>query len=253
MLKYPVQTSLEDKLKIVEKIKDNYLNQYRAHIIAIGVYGSIGKNIAGPYSDIEIHIVIEEEAIVAEYEFIYENIKIEIDVNTKSQLLKEAQTIDEMWPIVAGSYAEVLKIYDPTDFFSELKTTVLTYDEAKFTNAIRQFMIDELYETMGKIRNNWYNGNLNYLPQGAMDFAWEIAVLIGLVNKKYYTTRATTLQESLKMKYIPEHYHELVTLILEGDLQNKEKLYKYCESVWTAVNQWLTKRGIQYFVNELPC
>jgi kanamycin nucleotidyltransferase len=76
--------------------------------------------------------------------------------------------------------------------------------------------------------------------------------LIGLANIKYYSTRAKTFEESLKMELKPEGYEELVICILEGNLSEKEKLYILCENLWTGLNQWFEDLGIDYKVNELP-
>ncbi|GAA0323833.1 aminoglycoside O-nucleotidyltransferase ANT(4')-Ia [Bacillus carboniphilus] len=252
ILSFPNATTREEKLKIIEEIKNRLLMQHGEQIIAIGVYGSIGLGKEGPYSDIEMHVVTEDGYTFSGKEFIFPPFKIEIGVDQKSELLEEAQKVHDGWAIKAGVYHHVMRIYDPHDFFGELKKAASNIPVEDFHFVMREFMIWEPYETMGKIRNNVKSGNLNYLSLGAMDIAWQTAKLIGLANQKFYSTRARTYEESLQMKSRPKGYDDLITLVMKGDLLDKEKLYRLCELLWTGLNEWFLELGITYKENTLP-
>ncbi|MFT4412863.1 kanamycin nucleotidyltransferase C-terminal domain-containing protein [Fredinandcohnia humi] len=251
MLTYPVPTTREEKFTIIHTLKEKLLISYGENIIAIGVYGSIGKKNEGAYSDIEMHVVTQNGFVLPDNEFIYLPFKVELDCNEKSVLIQKAKTVNEMWPIKAGSFIHIESLYDPTDFFSFLQTLPMQPTDEEFKAAIKKFMIWGPFESMGKIRNNWENGNHSYLPLGTIDFAWEIASLIGLANKQYFTTRAKTFEESLHMKVKPSGYEELVWHILEGKLEDKEKLYQICETLWTGLNNWCKELGIEYINQSL--
>ncbi|CAC7780316.1 Kanamycin nucleotidyltransferase [Staphylococcus aureus] len=51
----------EERMKIVHEIKERILDKYGDDVKAIGVYGSLGRQTDGPYSDIEMMCVMSTE------------------------------------------------------------------------------------------------------------------------------------------------------------------------------------------------
>lgn len=252
MLEYPIPTTREEKLEIANEIKNRLLARFKKSILAIGIYGSIGQGTEGPYSDIEIHVITDNQTVMENHEFIYDKFKIEISAKTKDEIYKKARTVDNMWPIQAGVFIHTLPLYDPSQLFEQIKLLPLEITEKEVKDIMREFMVWEPYETMAKIRNNWQNGNHTYLSIGARDLAWQTAKLIGLANKKYYSTRARIFEESLRMEIRPEGYEELVSCVMEGNPTDREEIYTLCEDVWTSLNKWFEELDINYKVNELP-
>lgn len=252
MLPYPSATTREEKFHMIGEIKRKLLEKYGEKILAIGVYGSIGQEKDGPFSDIEMHVVLEDGISLKRYEFIYEKFKIEIGMEQKSDIFKEAAEVDDSWAIKAGAFVHIIPIYDPTNLFLELKKMPFQASDTVFREIMREFMIWEPYETVGKIRNNYKISNLDYLTLGAKDLAWQTAKLIGLANKQFFTTRARTFEESLQMESKPIGYEELVHKIMVGNLDDKHQIYQLCENLWTGLNEWFTELGIDYRVKELP-
>ncbi|MGE8204528.1 kanamycin nucleotidyltransferase C-terminal domain-containing protein [Heyndrickxia sp. NPDC080065] len=252
MLAYPVATTREEKYKMIEEIKDRLLAKYGEKILAIGVYGSIGQENEGPYSDIEMHVIVEDGLELNGYEFIYDKFKIEIGIEQKSELFKEAAEVDDSWAIKAGAFVHIIPFYDPTNLFLELKKQPFQASDSVFREIMREFMIWEPYETVGKIRNNYRNNNFDYITLGAKDLAWQTAKLIGLANKQFFTTRARTFEESLRMESRPKGYEELVHQMMAGTLTDKQHIYQLCENLWTGLNEWFEELGIDYKIKELP-
>ncbi len=252
MLHFPTPTTREEKLEMIHQIKDRFLHKHGEDIIAIGVYGSVGLGKDGPYSDIEMHVVTKNGISLKGHEFIYDKFKIEISTNQKDEIYKEASEVTDMWPIKAGSYVNILPIYDPSNIFEELKGLPFQAQDEEFRYIMKEFMIWEPYETMGKIRNNFRVANLAYVPLGAKDLTWQTAKLIGLANKQYYSTRANTYQESLQMNSKPSGYESLVNAVMEGELRDKQHVYELCENLWIGLNEWFEQLGIDYKVDELP-
>lgn len=252
MLSYPTATTRDEKMAIINKISDRLLKKYPEKVLAIGVYGSIGQGTDGPFSDIEMHVITRDGADLERHEFVYEPFKIEIDTEQKSNFFQEAAEVDDSWPIKAGMFIHIVPIFDPEQIFEKVKKLPFQVSDKAFRDTMREFMIWEPYETMGKIRNNYRRNNLNYLPIGAKDLVWQTAKLIGLANKTYYSTRARTLEESLSMKSKPSGYEELVKKVMEGQLDDKELVYQLCEHLWEGLNIWFDELGIEYKSKELP-
>lgn len=106
------------------------------------------------------------------YEFIYDRFKIEISTRTKDEIYKKARTVDDMWPIKAGMFIHTLPLYDPNNLFEGIKSLPMEITEKEIKEVMREYMIWEPYETMGKVRNTWQNGNHSYLSVGARDLVW---------------------------------------------------------------------------------
>ncbi|RNA70636.1 kanamycin nucleotidyltransferase C-terminal domain-containing protein [Alteribacter keqinensis] len=252
MLSYPVKTTREEKMSMIQKVKDRLLDTYGEQILAIGVYGSVGRNEEGPFSDIEMHVVTKHGFTLENYEFIYGKFKIELSVRQKSDFFKRARLIDDSWSIKAGVFTGILPLFDPQGLFEEVKEMPMQVPESVIKETMREFMIWEPYETMGKIRNQYEEGNYHYLPMGARDLVWQTAKLIGLANRHIYTTRAKTFEESLTLPYRPEGYRELAVLVMEGTLHDRETVYQHCECLWTGLNEWYEELGITYMETSLP-
>lgn len=71
-LSVPTPTTREEKMTIINKISDRLLKPYPDKVLSIGVYGSNGHRVDGPYSDIEIHVITRDGTDLERHEFIYE-------------------------------------------------------------------------------------------------------------------------------------------------------------------------------------
>lgn len=252
MLSYPAATTKEQKIHMIDQLKNRLLHLHGDAILAIGMYGSIAQGIDGPYSDIELRVVTKDGVSLPGYEFIYLPFKIEISMIQKQEIYRSASAVDDSWAIKAGAYAHLAAIYDPNGLLEEIRTLPMQVSEEAIREVMREFMIWEPYETVGKIRNNKLAGNYNYLPLGAKDLAWQTAKLIGLANRTFFNTRARTYEESLQMPSRPSGYDELVGLVIRGQLHEMEMVYERCENLWTGLNEWYEEMGIDYRLMELP-
>jgi len=252
MLAYPVSTSRKEKLDMIHTIKERLLSAHGEAILAIGAYGSIALETDGPFSDIELHVITKEVSQLESQEFIYDKFKIELSAKDQRTFIKQATEVDDSWAIKAGVFVHILPIHDPTGLFEQVKDLPFEAVDASRRDIMKEFMVWEPYETIAKIRNNYSNGNLNYLGLGARDLLWQTAKLIRLANKTYYTTRARTFEESLEMESIPSGYKELLSFIMEEQLHGKEKIYPLCEELWTGLNEWYSHMGLDYRLKKLP-
>ncbi|OHR63609.1 KNTase domain-containing protein [Bacillus sp. HMSC76G11] len=252
MLSFPAKTTREQKMNMIELIKEKLLNTYEQKIVAIGAYGSVGFETDRQYSDIELHIVTDNGFRLQNYEFVYKDFKIELSMNERNELFKKARMVNESWPITAGVYINILPIYDPNDLFEELKKLPFQSSDEAFKEVMREFMIWEPYETVAKLRNNAAVKNDGYIPLGAKDLTWQTAKLIGLANKKYFSTKAKTLEEAISMDSKPSGFRELAVMVMEGKLSNKEDVYQKCEDLWEGLNEWFCELDIEYRSIDLP-
>ncbi|QSS98678.1 KNTase domain-containing protein [Pontibacillus sp. ALD_SL1] len=248
----PAQTTTEEKHTMIQTVVDKQLNMYGRDIVAIGVYGSVGIGNAGPYSDIEMHIVTKDGVQLESYEFIYPPYKLEIGSIERSKILAKAKRYECTWPIWAGSFINVHPVYDPEGFFETLKAYPYSHTEEEKMGVMREFMIWEPYECMGKIRNAYTKGHLTYIPQGAHQLLRKASLLIGLQNNRFYSTQSKMFEEAMQLPSKPAGFNELALLVLSGDLTDSELVYKHCEELWKGLNNWFDELGIQYKIASLP-
>lgn len=252
MIVGPTATTREDKWAFVHVVQEKLRKRYPKEIIAIGVYGSMARGTDGPFSDIEMWVIIRDGLKMSGHEFIWDAFKVEIDVMERRAFYNLAKTIDDGWAIKAGTFVDVRALYDPELVFDVVKQLSMAISDERIHEVMREFMIWEPYETMAKLKNTIAEDHGSYVSLGATDLAWQTAQLIGLANKRYYTTRARTFEESLNMPCKPTGYGELVQAIMAGTLGDAAQVYALCESLWCGLNEWFNTLGITYTVDELP-
>ena len=121
MLPYPAATTREEKMNIIHQIKDRLLQLHGDSILAIGLYGSIAQKIDGPYSDIELRVVTQDGVSLPDTNS-YTPFKIEIGMEQKQDILKDAASVDDSWAITAGAYVHLQEIYDPANLLAEIRS-----------------------------------------------------------------------------------------------------------------------------------
>lgn len=251
MLSYPTSTSRVEKLEFIDRIKNMLLTKYSDDIEAIGIYGSIAQEKDGPYSDIELHVISRDGVNVRGYELINHPFKMEISTAQKTEWFMKASMVDDSWAIKVGSFIHITSLFDPNSLFEKARKIAFSVSDEAIRKVIKEFMVWEPYETMGKIRNSYVTNNLSYLPRAVFDFTWQVAKLIGLINKQHYSTRARTLEESVAKPIKPAGYSELAIKVIRGELTDKEELYRLCENLWTGLNELLEDMDIDYRSNNL--
>lgn len=246
MLPYPAATSREDKWNFIHQVKEEVLERDGGSILAIGVYGSLGRETDGPYSDMEIRILTPDGIDLPGQEEIIPPFKLEIGAVQRSVWLKRASSVDDSWAVKAGSYADVVALHDPGRLFEKARRIVTSAPESAFREVMREFMVWEPYETMGKIRNAAYAGDGAYARRAAYDLSWQAAKLIGLANRRYFTTRASSFEEASAMPSRPDGFLELAAMVMDGDLRDVQEVHARCERLWTGLNEWFQAMGIEY-------
>jgi kanamycin nucleotidyltransferase len=178
------------------------------------------------------------------YEWVYGSWKAEVNFYSQEVLLAQATGVRGDWPLTHGSYQQILVLYDPGDFFVKLRDAMLALPPERFMETIREVIVGELYEWIGKLRNARYMGHTTYLPELALNMAKYGAFIIGLFNRHTYSTGPRLLEESLALPYRPAGYDALCHLAMRGDLSYPDRMAELCEAFWAGVEQWAIEQGI---------
>lgn len=240
----PQPQTRDARLTLVQDIADRLLALYQQRVLAIGLYGSTARGTDGPYSDIEMFCILDDHTAKHAFEWVYGAGKAEVDVSSEQDILRRAASVESRWPLTHGCLCHVQPFYDPTNFFARLCTASTSQPAEAFTEAIRELIVDDIYEAIGKLRNAWQQGNIFYLPELAFSLAKAGAFLIGLANRTCYTTGSRVLQESLTLPDRPASYDALCQMVMHGELSDPECIFKLCDAFWTGVERWANARGI---------
>ena len=240
----PQPTDRAKRMALVREIADRVLTLYNERILAIGVYGSMARGTDGPYSDIEMLCVLRSTGEEYSYEWAHGSWKAEVDFYSQDILLQKAAEVDVDWPLTHGAYCDVLALYDPEGFFAKLRDTVLSQPQERFIAAIREVIMGELYELIGKLRNAQHSGHTAYLPELALNMAKYGAFLVGLANRRYYSNSTRVLEDSLNLPGRPSGYDTLCRMAMKGELSDPGQVAETCEAFWFGVEQWAAERNI---------
>ncbi|MFE4572656.1 ANT(4')-I family aminoglycoside nucleotidyltransferase [Paenibacillus chitinolyticus] len=247
----PREVIREERMKIAYIIANQLMEKYGTDLEAIGIYGSLARKTDGPFSDIEIKCILNSIEEGFSYEWTSGDWKAEVNLDNKENIVEEATTVEENWPLTHGQFFTILPIYDPKGFFQELRQKASSVDNTIFKEAICKTLVEEMYEYMGKLRNIKIQGPETFLPALAIEIATAGAMILGLHHKRYFTTSAQVLPEALGLSNRPDGFDKLCQLVMSGHLYDSKKILDACENFWNGLLDWSKKNG--YVINYSNC
>lgn len=250
----PTKMSRNERLQICRELAGRLLEVYGENLLAVGVYGSTARGTDGPYSDIEMFGVLRDSAEPADfcYEWSAGPWKAEVDVCSAAILLENAASVEGRWPLTHGPFFSPLSLYDPENFFPKLKQAAESPAKEDFRRAINEVLVGDMYEFAGKLRNVQHHGPRTYLPYLAMQFAQYGAMLVGLHNRKLYSTGSLVLPEALDLPNRPAGFDQVARLVMSGELAEPSKIATACEHFWDGLLDWAAEHGYTIHTNRIP-
>lgn len=227
------------------QIVQAFQRHYGEAVIAIGYYGSLARGTDGPYSDIEMQCVVASTGLEKTFEWNAGPWKAEVNVQSRDVLLEDAAIIEGNWSITHGAYSHVLPVYDPDGFFEQLRAVVYSQQESKYQEAIKELIVGDILEQIGKVRNAWALGNPGYLPTLACELARSGACLIGLANRTLYSSASRMFTEALALPNQPEGYQAICQMVTSGELSDPERVVAAANKFWGGVEAWAEANGIR--------
>ncbi|HCV6541350.1 TPA: aminoglycoside O-nucleotidyltransferase ANT(4')-Ia [Staphylococcus aureus] len=239
----PIIMTREERMKIVHEIKERILDKYGDDVKAIGVYGSLGRQTDGPYSDIEMMCVMSTEEAEFSHEWTTGEWKVEVNFDSEEILLDYASQVESDWPLTHGQFFSILPIYDSGGYLEKVYQTAKSVEAQTFHDAICALIVEELFEYAGKWRNIRVQGPTTFLPSLTVQVAMAGAMLIGLHHRICYTTSASVLTEAVKQSDLPSGYDHLCQFVMSGQLSDSEKLLESLENFWNGIQEWTERHG----------
>ncbi len=238
--------------KHVDRFVEKLQSLYPGHIRAIALYGSMARNQEGPYSDLELFCIVDVPGTDTTFEWIYDDGKAEINVYSVEIARKLARQVEDTWSLEKGQFLKASCISGNAQLLEELRALALSVTDEEIMQEVQSITIGELYEWIGKLRNMFYTGNRSGLPLFASKFTEKVALILGLVHRRTYTTGARLLEESLQMPDLPKGYERLCTLVMAGRLADPEEIRQAMEETWKGVLDWEKEKGIAVIAQAWP-
>lgn len=241
----PQPISAEQRRQNAQAIAQTLQAHYGERLLALGIYGSLGRGKDGPYSDIEMHCIVQGEEIEQCLEWSTGPWKAEVDVYSPEVILGLAAEVEGDWAFTHGAYARVLPVFDLGGFFPRLKETALSQPEDLFRWRMKEVMVGDLYELVGKARNAWAAQTLGCLPEYALHLARGTTGLMGLAQRYLFGSSITLFEEALRLPEPPGGFEALCRRVMSGRLSSPRLIVREVNALWEGLERWAQKRGIE--------
>ena len=248
----PHPRTREERWALVRELAERARTQHGDNLLAVGLYGSLARQTDGPYSDTEMMCVLRGEGIDYSAEWTSGPWKAEVNFFSADVVRAGAAELEEDWSLTQGAFAFIHPLHDPAQFFATLPPLVFDHTEAEFKNMMKLHIVGEVYEAIGKLRNAQHSGYTAFMPRLAFMLAGYGANLIGLMNRRLYTSAATMLDEALALPNQPGGYDHLCQLVQRGELSNPDQTCQTCEAFWQGLLDWSAQNGLQLVTESTP-
>src|SRR2546426_5189837 len=139
-------------MRIARQISVRVVEKYGPDILAVYVCGSTSKKLDRPYSDLELIVVVRDQAEIPMKYYLHRGLIIQIEYFKASDILDAAERLTDNWPWEADQYRNRIALYERDGWFRKLDDAVAKNDKAGSVEAIRKsFMM--MTESMAGMRN----------------------------------------------------------------------------------------------------
>jgi kanamycin nucleotidyltransferase len=235
----------EERVEIANEIAAAILREHGEAIVAIAIYGSVAKNEDGEHSDLEMWVATHPDFPRRELLYVYRGIPVEVSYSPADKFLEAAGRVSPEWAIEADAYNSYVVLHDRGNFVERLKAAASDLPEAGFSEAIRTRMV-MTYETAGKLKNAWARGDSYGVTAHEQRLAWSTAMLLGLINRRYYPSGRGFYQLSRQMERKPKDYDRLLDLAGGFTPAGREDTYRAALELWDNLQELLGDLGIEW-------
>jgi kanamycin nucleotidyltransferase len=142
-------------------------------------------------------------------------------------------------------------LHDPENFLAQLKALAFEHANEEINECMREVIVGDMYELVGKWRNQQAAKRFDYVPAIAVKLVEECAWVMGLANRHLYSTGARMYVESLALPDRPAGYDALCHAVMRGELSDVPRVIALCEACWDSVVAWAGAKGIELVTDPL--
>lgn len=242
----PQPQSRAERLQIVDRIVADIHRTHGDTLRAMALYGSLSRGTDGEYSDVEMWCVLSTPGVDYSKEWVYGRSKAEVNFYGEDVIRARAVEVEDDWSLAQGILVNNRPLYGDRAFFTELQELVMSPPKSVFDKLIREMVVGEFYEWMGKIRNGVARNQLMFLPITTCNFTLHMALMAALLHRHIYSTSSTLMKEALALPTLPAGYAEVVAMVTAGELHDKMRTVAALEATWAGMGPWLAQHGIEF-------
>lgn len=239
----PTAHTHEDRLALAKRITERLHEQHGAHLLAVGIYGSVARGEDGPFSDLEMMAILDEGESLT-HEWASGAWKAEVNVLPLDEARTLASALEEEWALTQGQFVHVLPLQDVQSIFPDLKRRVFEHDEAAFNDLLRAIIVGDILELVGKWRNMRAQAHTEALSFIATMLVLHTALLLGAAHRHVFSTATRLFSEALALPDLPEGFAPLCQRVMRGALHETQAVFEECEQLWAGIARWATQRHI---------
>src|SRR3989442_6365492 len=128
----------EGRLRIAHQLSDRIVEKYGSDIMAAYVCGSTSKKLDRPFSDLELIVVVRDQAEIPMKYYLHQRLIIQIEYLKSSNTLAAAEQPTDNWPSEADQYSNRIALYERDGWFRKLDEAIERNDKAATVEAIRK-------------------------------------------------------------------------------------------------------------------
>ena len=177
--------------------------------MAVYVYGSTSKKLDRPYSDLEMIVVVRDNAEVPMRSYLHRGLIINIEFLKSSNVLDAAEQFTKNWHWEADQYRNRIDLFERDGWFRRLDEAVAKNDKTGSVDAVRKsFMM--MTESMAFMKNAMLtNDRVRVLMSGRV-LAEDAARILFLLNRRYVTTTSWFWKIAFELDKKPKDFKRLV-------------------------------------------
>ncbi len=227
-------------LEIARKVQAHFGKR----VLAAGLYGSLARQSDGPFSDIEMHVLIEGMEHEHTLEWSEGPWKAEVNLYSPEIFLEQAAELESDWSITHGGYANVLPLLGDAQWFARARELVFDHEEEQIRAVLEEALIGDLYEIIGKLRNARATDSPHSVATYAFYAARFSVCVVGLWHRHLYTSSSVLYDEALQLPDHPAGFDAFLRRILQGNLNDAQAIFEEADALWRGFEEWATKHGL---------
>ncbi len=219
------------RIDIARRIAARKRAELGPHATAAACYGSVAHGAAAEHSDVELIVIVDDEASAREEMLVEDGVLVECDLVPAARMLTAAARVTWTWGIEADAYRHHLILWDPDDFFSRLHDVATAIDRASFQAALGESWW-RAYEGRGKVLNAVAERDRPCALYLGWGFAYSAAMRIALYDQAPYESVRTLWRDVSARGY---GVNRLADMLADGSL---EEVRDAVENVWEQTRAW---------------
>ena len=218
--------------------------------MAAYVCGSTSKKLDRPFSDLELIVVVRDQAEIPMKYYLHQGLIIQIEYLKSSNTLAAAEQLTDNWPWEADQYRNRIALYERDGWFRKLDEAIERNDKAATVEAIRKsFMM--MTESMAVMKNAILtNDMIGVLSRGRV-LAEDAARIVLLLNLRYVTTTSWLWKIVFDLETKPKDFKELVEKMSGFVPTTLEEVAASSERLYKEMSELVTRSGVKIDCDDL--